>query len=251
VTVAVIFDVDGVLVDSPHERAWREAFDSLVEGEWAEAVAPGRPHVLDSRLYQHEVAGKPRLEGARAVLHHFGIADAGGRVVRYAEEKQRRLEALIDGDDCRAFPDAIRMVTRLRRERVPLAAASSSRNAVRLLRAVPMPAEEAHTLLDCFKVNVCGHPVAYGKPAPDLFLLAAAQLGMPPADCIVVEDAPAGIAAAREGGMKAIGIARAGDAASLQDAGADLVVGSLDEVDVDGLAAGRVASRPADPAGLP
>src|SRR5271157_5955883 len=66
-------------------------------------------------------------------------------------------------------------------------------------------------LFDCFAVNVCGVKVAKGKTAPDLFLLAAAELAVDPAACVVVEDAPAGVAAAKNGGMKAIGIARLHD----------------------------------------
>ena len=85
----------------------------------------------------------------------------------------------------------------------------------------------------------------HGKPAPDLFLLAAAELRLAPDRCLVVEDAPAGIAAARAGGMTALGVARRGDAALLRDEGADLVVTSLDDVSVDALAAGRLSLQPA------
>ena len=66
---------------------------------------------------------------------------------------------------------------------------------------------------------------------PEIFLIAAQELGVAPANCLVVEDAPAGIEAARAGGMMALGIARLGDEALLRAAGADLVVTSLDDVD--------------------
>ena len=85
--------------------------------------------------------------------------------------------------------------------------------------------------------------MAHGKPAPDIFLCAAAAVGVAPARCVVVEDAPSGIAAARAGGMAALGIARLGDAALLQAAGADLVVTDLDLVDVDALAAGTLRRK--------
>lgn len=248
--VAVIFDVDGVLVDSPHERAWRESLRELAEGEWIDALGPGarRPVLLDTQLYQAKVAGKPRLEGARAALAHFGFPDVETRATHYASEKQRRLEELIASGACRAFPDALRLVARLRERGVPLAAASSSRNANQIMGMITLPAGEGTTgeditLLDCFPVNVCGRAVARGKPAPDLFLLAAAELGVEPGDCVVVEDAPSGVAAAKSGGMKAIGIARLKDEAMLQAAGADLVVGSLDEVALDPLLAGRLSSK--------
>ena len=64
-----------------------------------------------------------------------------------------------------------------------------------------------------------------------------------PTDCVVIEDAPAGVAAAKNGGMKAIGIARLHDEAMLSAAGADLVVSSLDELAIDPLLAGMPASR--------
>ena len=67
---------------------------------------------------------------------------------------------------------------------------------------------------------------------------------MAPAHCFVVEDAPAGIEAARAGRMAALGVARLGDAARLRAAGADLVVTSLDEVAIDALADGRLCRRP-------
>src|SRR5580704_19786352 len=76
---AVIFDVDGVLVDSPHERAWREALQGITD-----------PARLTTEIYQAHVAGKPRLSGARAVLEQLGVPDAAQRTALYAERKQRR-----------------------------------------------------------------------------------------------------------------------------------------------------------------
>ncbi len=95
-------------------------------------------------------------------------------------------------------------------------------------------------LLDVFTVNVCDREIRQGKPNPEIFLLAAAELKIAPARCLVVEDAPAGIEAARAGNMLALGVARQHDAALLQAAGADLVVTSLDDVAVEELAAGRL-----------
>jgi beta-phosphoglucomutase-like phosphatase (HAD superfamily) len=102
--------------------------------------------------------------------------------------------------------------------------------------------EGKRTLLDVFDTNVCGRDVAHGKPSPDIFLLAAQEVGVDPEHCVVVEDAPAGVRAAKSGGMRAIGIARLDDAAMLQEADADLVVETLDDVDVEGLVAGRLES---------
>jgi beta-phosphoglucomutase-like phosphatase (HAD superfamily) len=84
-----------------------------------------------------------------------------------------------------------------------------------------------------FTANVCGRTLAHGKPDPEIFLLAASVLGVAPSRCFVAEDAPAGIQAARAGGMQALGVARLGDAAGLRTAGANLVVTSLDDIAVE------------------
>jgi beta-phosphoglucomutase-like phosphatase (HAD superfamily) len=123
-----------------------------------------------------------------------------------------------------------------------MAVASSSKNANQMMRSIRL--DSGRSLLDVFSANVCGRDLRHGKPNPEIFLLAAAELGVPPDQCFVVEDAPAGIEAARAGRMAALGVARLGDAASLRAAGADLVVTSLDEVAIDELVAGRLSRRP-------
>jgi beta-phosphoglucomutase-like phosphatase (HAD superfamily) len=87
-----------------------------------------------------------------------------------------------------------------------------------------------------------GRDFAHGKPHPEMFLAAARELGVAPGHSIVMEDAPAGVEAAKAGGMAAIGIARADDAGLLAAAHADIVVTTLDEVDLGALADGRLAS---------
>ena len=94
---------------------------------------------------------------------------------------------------------------------------------------------ESLTMVDLFDANVCGQPFAHGKPAPDIFLGAAAAIPLPPAACFVVEDAASGVAAAKAGGMYAIGVARLHDEALLQAAGADQIVSSLDAINVQAL----------------
>jgi beta-phosphoglucomutase len=227
---AAIFDVDGVLLASPHERAWREALQGIAD-----------PARLTTDIYQAHVAGRPRLDGARAALEQLGIPDAMRLAPAYAENKQRILEALIAARDFTVFPDALRLVQALAEKGFRLAVASSSKNADPMMRLIQVGGDR--TLVDLFDANVCGRDLPKGKPDPAIFLAAAGELGMPPAACLVVEDAPAGIGAAHAGGMPALGIARLGDAHLLRAAGADLVVTSLDDADVDALAEGRLVAR--------
>ncbi|ACL62777.1 HAD family hydrolase [Methylobacterium nodulans] len=219
---ACIFDVDGVLLASPHERAWREALRGFAD-----------PSRFTTALYQAYVAGKPRLDGAFAGLTALGLPDAQRLAAAYGEAKQRCLDRIIAAEGVAAFPDALRFVRALTERGWRLAAASSSKNAERMMRLVLL--HEGRTLLDAFVVTVCGRDLRHGKPDPEIFLLAAAELQVGPMRCIVFEDAPAGIQAARAGHMTAIGVARLGDAAGLWAAGAHRVVASLDELCIDDL----------------
>ena len=90
---AAIFDVDGVLLASPHEQAWREALQGFAD-----------PARFTTAIYEIHVAGKPRLVGARAALDALGVPDADRQTVAYAERKQKRLEELIHTGICRCVP---------------------------------------------------------------------------------------------------------------------------------------------------
>jgi beta-phosphoglucomutase len=225
---AAILDVDGVLLASPHERAWREALQGLAD-----------PERFTTAIYQAQVAGKPRLSGAIAALEALHVAGAVRLAPAYAAAKQTRLEQLIGHGAVKAFPDALRFVRALRSLGWRIAVASSSKNANAMMRAITMGSGQS--LLDMFTANVCGCDLTHGKPDPEIFLLAAKALAAPADVCVVVEDAPAGVEAARAGGMTALGVARLQDAAGLWAAGADLVVTSLDEVSIDALQRGRLS----------
>jgi beta-phosphoglucomutase len=226
-----ILDVDGVLLASPHEQAWREALVGLAD-----------PRLFTTAIYQAEVAGKPRLAGAQATLRALGVADADLQAVAYSARKQGRLEALIRAGAVSPFPDALRFIAAALGAGFRLAAASSSKNANAMMR--PLRLASGLPLLDAFSVNVCGRDLAHGKPDPEIFLHAAQELQVWPDECLVVEDAPAGIAAARAGAMKSVAVARRGDFAALRATGADLVVTSLDQVSIEGLSDGRLCRTP-------
>jgi beta-phosphoglucomutase len=93
-----IFDVDGVLVDSPHERAWRDTLRDLMETSWSDirSSTTYSPERFTARVYQNVVSGKPRMSGARAALDYFHVPDAGTRVEEYAERKQQMVIELIE-----------------------------------------------------------------------------------------------------------------------------------------------------------
>jgi beta-phosphoglucomutase len=227
---AAIFDVDGVLLESPHERAWREALADFAD-----------PALFTHEFYEASAAGKPRIAGAKAILEGLEVSDPAGQACSYAARKQVRLEKLIHAGCFAAFPDALRFVLAVAALGWPMAVASSSKNASGMMKMIPLSC--GRSLLDLFIVNVCGRDLPQGKPNPAIFLLAASELKVEPASCFVVEDAPAGIEAALAGGMAALGVARRDDAHLLQAAGADLIVPSLDDIAIDELAAGELRRR--------
>lgn len=85
-------------------------------------------------------------------------------------------------------------------------------------------------LTPLFNAVVTGFDVKHGKPAPDCFLLAAERIGIPPSRCVVIEDAPVGIAAATAAGMKSIGFVGTHPAATLEKSGATAIVNELREI---------------------
>jgi beta-phosphoglucomutase-like phosphatase (HAD superfamily) len=252
-----IFDVDGVLVDSPHDKAWRQSLRELMECDWSDirVRTTWSPEAFTSRVYEEQMSGKPRLSGARAALEYFHIPDdeEGHRLLEYAERKQQMVVRLIEAGDFTAYPDALRFIIAVKTAGLRVAAASSSKNAKLFLTQIRLDTfAEQHgissptlrpglTLLDYFDADVSGRDFARGKPHPEMFLTAAHELGVEPEQAIVMEDAPAGVQAAKAGGMGAIGIARHDDTELLAAADADIVVHALDEVDLDALADGRLA----------
>ncbi len=252
-----IFDVDGVLVDSPHERAWREALQELMDGPWSDIrdQTTWSPDAFTPHVYQSVVSGKPRMSGALAALEHFEVPDARGRAAAYAERKQSIVLHLIEAGDFNAYPDALRFILAVKASGIEVAAASSSKNVELLLKQIRLDefASEngleydflrpGQTLLDVFDADVSGRDFAQGKPHPEMFLTAASELGRPPQECFVIEDAASGVQAAKAGDMSALGLARADDYDLLAAAHPDLVVTTLDDVDLEALRAGRLATR--------
>jgi trehalose/maltose hydrolase-like predicted phosphorylase/beta-phosphoglucomutase-like phosphatase (HAD superfamily) len=254
-----IFDVDGVLVDSPHELAWREALKGLLEGDWRDIRdrTSWTAERFTTQLYQQLMAGKPRLAGARSALEYFGVPDLDRRSEQYADAKQKHVDELIELGRFRAFPDALRFILGVKNSGIRVAAASSSKNAMLLLERIRLDTFTAEqrlaygfvhsgmTLEELFDIDISGRDFARGKPDPMIFLTAAEELGLSPEVCFVIEDASSGVQAAKAGGFAAIGVARLGDQQQLADSGADLVVDTLDDVSLPAVIEGRLQERQA------
>lgn len=182
---AVIFDCDGTLVDS----------EPLARTAWERALAPYGYTPTDEDAEASVGLPYPRVHAYFAERAELPAAEP------FWGEFSGELFALIDRE-LAPFDDAVTAARELRERGVPVAVASSS------------PRDRLHRtlrragLLDAFDVTVSGDEVTNGKPAPDMFLLAAERLGVPPQRCIVVEDSPPGVQAGVAAGMHTIAVAR-------------------------------------------
>ena len=186
--------MDGVLVDSPHELAWREALKELLDGDWRDIRdrTSWTAERFTTQVYQQLMAGKPRLAGARAALEYFGVPDVDRRSEQYAAAKQKHVVQLIEQGRFRAFPDALRFILAVKNSGIRVAAASSSKNAMLLLERIRLDTFTAEqrlaygfvhsgmTLEELFDADISGRDFARGKPDPMIFLTAAEELGLSP-----------------------------------------------------------------------
>jgi alpha,alpha-trehalase len=251
-----IFGGEGVLVDSPHELAWRETLHELMESSWSgiRTKSTWSRDGFTTAVYQDLVAGQPRRSGALAVLHYFEVPDAGAHVEQYASLTQQKLAQLIEAGEFTVFPDAVRLLLDVRAAGIRVAATSWSKNGRAMLGRLGLDtlardigrahdlAPASRTLLDLVDADISGRTLARGKPDPKILLTACRELELAPESCFVVADAASGITAAKAANMAALGIARLDDGELLREAGADLVVTSLDDVDRAVLAVRRLAA---------
>lgn len=204
----VIFDLDGVLVASgpAHQASWR---------------ALARKHGIQvTDAVFTETFGRPSRDIIRLI---WGANLTDADVQRIDEEKEALYRSLITG----MVPLTIgtrEMLASLAQAGFVLAVATSA------------PAANLDLVLNetriapYFTATVHGFDVQRGKPAPDCFLLAARRAGLAPAECVVVEDAPVGVEAARAANMPAIGFTGTHPPQRLMDAGAAWVVERLSEI---------------------
>ncbi|HLB04070.1 MAG TPA: HAD family phosphatase [Gaiellaceae bacterium] len=205
---AVVFDMDGVLIDSEH--VWDESREELARergGRWHEQAQRDMMGMSSPEWsrYMHDVIGlpEPPEEINEEVVHRLAA--------RYRVELP-----LVEGAG-----EAVRRLAR----RWPLAVASSSN------RPIIDLVLELSSLASCFRATVSSEEVARGKPAPDVYLEAARRLGADPARCAAVEDSHNGVLAAKAAGMRVVAIPNeryppGPDAL----AAADAVLGSIGEL---------------------
>ncbi len=184
---AVIFDLDGVIVSTDHYHylAWKRMAD--------EEGIPFDEHV------NHRLRGVSRMESLAIILE---------KSTRYYDEKEKielaqrknnyYVESLKTLSASDILPHVSEVLGHLRQQHIRLAIGSSSRNTPLILKQIG--------LNDFFDAVADGNEIIHSKPDPEVFLLAAHKLAVIPSHCLVVEDAEAGILAAKRGGMLALAV---------------------------------------------
>ena len=194
---AILFDLDGTLVDSATrvERLWLD---------WS------RKHDIDPHYLLQVMHGRRADETIRIVAPHLPVQE---------EFQTLEAEEILDMDGVRPYARAHALLSQLSARQWAIVTSGTRRVAGARMAHVGLPAPD---------VFITADDVTRGKPAPDGYLLAARRLGLDPAECVVIEDAPAGIQAGRASGMRviAVGTTLAEEALSL----ADVVIGKLAEI---------------------
>jgi beta-phosphoglucomutase family hydrolase len=236
-TRACLFDLDGVLTDtaSVHAAAWKQMFDDYLRTRAARTGEPFRP--FDAKAdYGPYVDGKPRLDGTRGFLASRGITLPEGEVTDapdaetvngLATRKNQLVHEKIETMGVDVYPGSVRYLHAVRDAGLTTAVVSSSANAELVLQVAGLTDLIDHRV-DGVVAKARGLP---GKPAPDTFLAAAADLGVAKEEAVVFEDALAGVASGRAGGFGfVVGVDRLGQAEALREHGADIVVTDLAEL---------------------
>ncbi len=197
-----IFDLDGVVVDTVpiHFKAWKQMFAEY-----------GKKFTFQD--YKERVDGIPRIDGGRAILTDLSTR----KLIKATDKKQKYFLEYLKKEKIPVFKTTIKLIKGLRSKGIKIAVISSSKNSPYILKRIGVM-----KLLDA---EVNGSDITKGKPHPQIFLMAAEEIGLKPKNCVVFEDAILGVRAAKRAKMLCIGIDRYKDPQRLR--GADLVVSSL------------------------
>jgi len=206
---AVLFDLDGVLVDS--EPFSREASDRILS----------EVDIVQTLEERKLVFGRRTIDNYRAAIEARGLKIDPQELV---DRKLKLFANLIRGR-LKPMPGVLKLLDDLSARGVRVAVVSSSP-----LDRVNVSLEESG-LFSRFELVISGDCCRLGKPYPEPFLLAAERLGVKPGECVVIEDAEAGILAGKAAGMNVIGV-RSPNTFGQDLSRADLIVDSLEDVDV-------------------
>ncbi len=231
---ACLFDMDGVITQTAkvHDKAWKEMFDEFLK-DWSKAHnQPFVPFDAD-KDYNEYVDGKPRTDGIESFLQSRNIklpegqeSDQPGTQTVYGlgNRKNDLFVQVMKRDGVQPYEGSVRYLEAVRKAGLRTAIVSSSANTADVLKVAGVA--------DYFEVRI-DHQAAQehhlkGKPAPDTFLEAARELGVPAANAVVYEDAQSGVAAGKAGHFGfVVGVDRVGQADQLRAHGADVVVKDL------------------------
>jgi beta-phosphoglucomutase family hydrolase len=212
---AVIWDMDGVIADTApyHFSAWQEIFGK-------------RGVKFTERDFRHSFGRR----NDTIIRNTLGEQIAQDEIEAIAREKEATFRRII-GQKIKPIPGAVALLQSLKQNGVKMAIASSTPiENIRLITG-------SLGIANCFQAIVTGHDVTEGKPSPQVFLMAAQKLGVKPENCVVIEDAVAGVTAAKRAGMHCVAVTTTHSKQSLK--GADLIVKTLEEIsinDLEGLA---------------
>lgn len=184
---ACIFDLDGVLVDTAHYHflAWKR-------------LARDFDYELTEEINE-ELKGVSRMKSLEIVLKHANVSLENQKKELLADRKNGWFTEFVHNmNPNELYPGVRELFSRLRRDNIKIALASSSKNAQTIIEILGIQNE--------FEAVVDGTMIVHSKPDPEIFLLAASKLNVSPADCVVFEDAEAGVEAALAAGMKCVGI---------------------------------------------
>ncbi len=235
----VVFDLDGVITKTAatHSRAWKKMFDEYLKQREEIHNEPFKE--FTSGDYLTFVDGKPRYEGVKSFLESrnielpFGTPEDGienETVCGLGNRKNKAFNEVLETEGVEVYPSTVELLNKLKKNNIRIGVASSSKNCKSVL--------EAAGLMDFIETRVDGVVSAEmgltGKPAPDIFITAAKNLGAKPSETIVVEDAVSGVQAGRNGNFGLVlGLAREDNNQALLDNGADIVVNDLEEISYD------------------
>lgn len=239
---AVIFDLDGVITQTAlvHSAAWKKMFDHYLRERETRHGEPFREFSVKED-YLRYVDGKPRYKGVESFLSSRGISLPYGEpedgpeketICGIGNRKNIAFNEALLSEGVRAYDSTVELVHRLKREGIRVGVASSSKNCRQVL--------ETAGLLHLFETRVDGEVSAElglkGKPEPDIFTVAADNLGVTYDRAVVVEDAASGVEAGRKGNFGLVlGIAREENEKELYAHGADIVVKDIGEIGFEGI----------------